>query len=282
MSVVAIVGAGPVGSAIAHKLAERARVREIRLIDENAAVAAGKALDIRQSGPITGYDTALLATTDVLAAAGASAIVLADRADGTEWEGEAGLSLVERLARAGTRAPFVFAGARQLWLVEAAARELHVPADRLIGTAPSGVASAVAALAGVEIGLAGVDVTVVGRPPSFVIGWSSATVAGSLVTDRIPAHRLLAISRALPRLWPPGPQATAAPTALVVEALISGSRRLHHALTILSGEFGATGAGAMLPLELGRGRVLQRVIPSLSPQEKTELLNSLQGAGAKH
>ena len=278
MSVVAILGAGPLGSAIAHRLAERALVREIVLIDENSAVAAGKALDIRQSGPIDGYDTILSATADVLAAPGASAIVLADRADGTEWEGEAGLALVDRLARAGTRAPFVFAGTRQLWLAEAAARELKLPADRLIGTAPSALVNAVSALASVELGLTGMNVSVGGRPPSFVIGWSSATVGGSLITERIPAHRLLAISRALPKLWPPGPQAIAAPTALVVEALVAGSRRLHHAVTVLAGEFGMSGVGVMLPLELGGGRVLQRLVPSFSPQETTELLNSLQGA----
>jgi malate dehydrogenase len=278
MSMVAILGAGPLGATIAHKLAERARVREICLIDESAAVAAGKALDIRQSGPVDGYDTRLSATGDALAAAGADAIVIADRADGTEWDGESGLALVGRLARAGTRAPFVFAGPRQLWLIEAAARELKLPADRLIGTASSALVNAVAALTGVELGLAGVNVSVGGRPPAFVIGWSSATVSGSLVTDRVPAHRLLAISRALPKLWPPGPQAIAAPTALATEALISGSRRLHHAVTVLAGELGVSGVGVMLPLELGRGRVLQRVVPSFSPQEKTELLNSLQHA----
>ena len=89
MSVVAIVGAGPLASAIAHKLAERARCARSVLIDEAASIASGKALDIRQSGPIDGYDTVLSGTADVLAATGASAIVLADRADGTEWEGEA-------------------------------------------------------------------------------------------------------------------------------------------------------------------------------------------------
>jgi hypothetical protein len=49
-------------------------------------------------------------------------------------------------------------------------------------------------------------------------------------------------------------------------------------VTVLAGELGVSGVGVMLPLELGRGRVLQRVVPSFSPQEKTELLNSLQHA----
>lgn len=271
MSVVAIFGAGPTGSAIAHKIAERARVREIRLIDDNAAVASGKALDIRQSGPIGRFDTDLSATSDALAATGADAIVFADRVDGGEWEGETALTLAGRLVRAGAGGPFVFSGSKQIWLMEAVVRELKVAENRVVGTAGSAVAIAVGALAGVELGLTGVQVAVVGRPPAFVVGWSSATVGGSLVSDRVPAHRLLAISQSLPRLWPPAPQATGAASAIVIEALISGSRRLHHALTVLDGNPGPRGTASMLPLELGRGRVLRRVLPSLSPQERTSL-----------
>lgn len=277
MSFVAILGAGPIGAAIAHRLAERARVGDVRLIDDKADVASGKALDIRQSGPIGRFDTAVSGSGDVLAAAGAEVIVIADAVADGEWQGERGLALVRQLVRAGSTAPFVFAGASQTWLMEAAARELHVPADRLVGTAASAIASAIAALASVEAGHTGVNVSVVGRPPTLVIGWSAATVAGSPLSEFVPAHRLLAMSQALPRLWPPGPQSIAAPTAQVIEALIGGSRRLLHAMTVLDGEFGARGAAAMLPLELGRGRVLARVVPSLSPRERTELMTGLDG-----
>ena len=275
MSEAAILGAGPIGSAIAHRLAERNRLRDVQLIDGNASIAAGKALDIRQSGPIGRSDTAISGTDDVLAAATARVIILADDTTGGEWEGDRGLGLIERLARAGTTAPIVLAGPKQLWLMEAAARELKFPHDRLIGTAASAIPAAVASLIGVELGQTGASVTVTGRPPALVINWSAATLGGALLTDRVPAHRLLAISTALPRLWPAGPQAIAAPTALIVEALIHGSRQLHQALTILNGELGATGPAAMLPLELGRGRVLHRLVPSLSPQERTETLNGL-------
>jgi hypothetical protein len=191
------------------------------------------------------------------------------------WQGEAGLALVGQIVRAGSNAPLVFAGASQVWLMEAAARELRVPADRIIGTAASAVAASVAALASIEAGHTGVDVAVAGRPPAFVIGWTSATVAGSALSERVPAHRLLAISQGLPRLWPPGPQAIGAATAHVVEALIHGSRRLHHAMTVLDGDLDARGVAAMLPLELGRGRVLARVMPSFSTQERTTLLNQI-------
>src|SRR6187401_617003 len=197
MSTVAILGAGPIGAATAHALAERQAVRAIRLLDAEASVAAGKALDLLQAMPIDGVDVSISGSADLLSATGAAVIVIADRVSGGEWQGEEGLALVRQLVRTGTTAPLVFAGGSQIRLMEAAHVELHVPADRLIGTAPSGLINVAKALAAAEIGLAGVDVTIAGRPPAFVVAWSSATVAGSLLTDRIPAHRLLALSKSL-------------------------------------------------------------------------------------
>ncbi len=273
MSIVAILGAGPVGASTAHALALRARVRDVRLIDEQAGVAAGKALDIRQSGSVDGFDTRLDGTSDVLAAAGADVIVVADLAAGGEWQGEPALALVGRLVRAGATAPFVFAGPRQIWLMEAAARELGVPADRLVGTSASALGAAARALVALETNGSGADahVSVVGRPPAFVVAWSSATIGGSLVTDRVAAHRLLALAKAVNELWPPGPRGTGAATARVVEGLAFGSRQLQPALTIARGEFGLEGTAIMLPLSLGHGRILERVPPSMTPVEQQRI-----------
>jgi malate dehydrogenase len=275
MFVVAILGAGPIGAATAHSLARRAGGGAILLVDAAGDAAVGKALDIQQAGPVEAFDTRLSASSDTLAAAGATVIVMADRIDEGEWLGDDALALVRQLIRAGVRAPLVFAGASQTALMEACVRELRLPAHRAIGTAPSALVGAVQALAGLELNLASAEVTVVGRPPEFVIGWSAATIHGSLVTERAPAHRLLAISQSLPRLWPPGPHAIGAATARAVEALIFGSRKLLPALTVVGDELGVRDAAVMLPLELGRLRVLAHVMPSLSSQERTALVNSL-------
>jgi hypothetical protein len=127
VSIVAILGAGPVGASVAHRLAARGCVSEIRLIDADASVAAGKALDIRQSGPVERFDTQIVGMEAVLSAAGASAIVVADEVAAGEWEGERGLALLRQLVRSGTSAPLVFAGPRQLWLMEKAYAELNRP-----------------------------------------------------------------------------------------------------------------------------------------------------------
>ena len=274
VSSIAILGAGPIGAAVAHRLAQRARVNTVRLIDASGAVAAGKALDIRQSGPIERFDTVLEADDDVRASASADVIVVADEVDGGEWQGDRGLAMVRQLVEAGITAPLVFAGPSQTWLIEKAYRELKVPARLLVGSAASAIASAVRAIAGLEIGLSAIDVAVVGRPPGLVVGWASAASQGMLVSDLIPAHRLAAISEAVPRLWPPRPYAIGAATAPIVEALVNGSRTHHQAMTVIDGELGARGTAVMLPLLLGRGRIVSHTVPSLSPQERTELMNA--------
>lgn len=275
MSRVAILGAGPFGSAIAHRLAERHRIDEILLIDENAAVAAGKALDLRQAGPIGNSDARLSGSGDPLAATGADVIVLADDTASGAWEGERGLALINKLVRAGATGPIVIASPAHVALMETAVRELHVATDRLIGTAAAAMEPLVASLVNIELGRTGTEVGVTGRPPSFVVGWSAATIGGALLSDVVPPHRLLAISGSLSRLWPPGPQAIAAPTTLIVEALVSGSRKALSGVTILDGEFGARGRAALLPLEIERGRVVKRLTPSQSPQERTEMITGI-------
>jgi len=272
---VAILGAGSIGSAIARRLSQRARVGDILLVDESVDAAAGKALDMRQAGPIDEVDIALSAAPDVLSAVGASVVVVADEIRGGEWHGERALPVLERLVRAGCQSPVVFAGPQQLWLMEACFRELKMDPARLIGTAPAAMVSAARALAGLELDLSGIDLALVGRPPRLVVGWSAATVGGSLVASRVSPHRLLALSASLAKLWPPGPETIASATAPIVEALLSGSRRLHHAATVIDGELGARGKAVMLPLEIGIGGIVRHVMPSLSPQELTELMNAM-------
>ncbi|HEX5068622.1 MAG TPA: hypothetical protein VFV78_00295 [Vicinamibacterales bacterium] len=279
MSRVALLGAGPIGAAIAQRLAERSPARDILLIDENTGIAQGKALDILQSGPIDGSHARLTGASDPLAAAGADVIVLADDTVKGAWDGDIGLQLIARLLRAGTNAPFVFAAPSQIPLMETAARELHVPGNRLIGTAASAIEPIVASLVNIESGRTGTTVSVTGRPPSITVAWSAATIGGELLTDLVPAHRLLAISQSIARLWPPGPQAIAAPSARVIDALLYGSRQSLSAMTMLDGELGVRARAGLLPLELGSGRVLQRRVPALSPQEKTETVTSLMKAG---
>src|SRR5688572_26204330 len=111
MSTVAILGAGPLGGALAAALAWKSVCSRVLLLDDAINVAAGKALDILQSCPLWGSDTRLSATSEAAHVAEADVIVVADRAaDSVEWQGETGLAMMARTLAAGSAAPVVFAG----------------------------------------------------------------------------------------------------------------------------------------------------------------------------
>jgi malate dehydrogenase len=210
---VAIIGAGELGGLLAHVLARRDATAQIRLIDEMGRVAAGKALDITQSAPIEQFATRVSGSTDVSTAAGSSIIVLADRFNAGEWQGEDGLALLKRLTQLTSGAVLLGAGTSCRELIERGARELHIPRARLLGSAPEALAAAMRAIVALETNGSPQDVSlsIAGVPPSqMVVAWDDVTIGGFAATRVLdePSRRRL-VAR-LPALWPPGPYALAA------------------------------------------------------------------------
>lgn len=288
MSVIAIIGAGPLGGALAHKLANRNRVAEVRLIDPEEKVAQGKALDIVQSGPVENFNAKVTAQGSLLSAAGADVIVFADSVAGAEHSGEAGLALIRQLRSAGATAPLVFAGATQRELMTRCVTELRVPSDRLIGSAPAALASALRAIAAVVIDASAVEIAlnVVGVPPkNAVITWQEATVSGQPLTSVMGAHQIAAVTGRVSGLWPPGPYALASAAARVAEALCSGSRRQFSCFVDAGLSAGdpreqvpsATRRGRIvaLPVELKPGGIRRVIEPALTTLERTALDNAI-------
>lgn len=284
MSFVAILGAGDLGAALAARLAGRDRVGAVRLIDAGGSVAAGKALDIQQSGPIEGFGARVTGETDARASAGAAAIVLADSASGSkEWQGEEGLALLRQLWTLAEResTTIVCAGAAQRALIERGVDELRIDPRRICGTAPAALESAIRAHVALEIDGSPDDVRleVTGMPPGgVVIGWTAATIRGASVVDALPAHRIGAIAARVPGLWPPGPHALASAAARAVEAIVCGSRRRHTCFVALDGTLGSRGRVAAMPARIGPGGVEAILTPSLSERERTALETAIEGA----
>jgi len=274
MSFIAIIGAGPIGGSLAHKLAQRSTVGEVRLIDSAGSVAHGKALDILQSSPIEGFSARVTAADSINAAAGANAIVLADHASGKgEHSGEAGLALVRQLAAFEMKAPIVCAGATQRDLMMKTTGELRFPAARIIGSAPFALESALRAFAGLIIDASGVEVSlrVVGVPPrAAVVAWEEATAHGQPLSGELTAHHIAALSARIPGLWPPGPYALGSAAARIVEAIGIGSRRRFSCFVSIR-----PGAVTALPVELGPGGVVRILEPTLTRQERTLMENAI-------
>src|SRR5262245_47911050 len=88
---IAIIGAGELGGAVAHALARRSACASLQLIDDRGRVAEGKALDLMQAAPLERFTTRLSGSTDILRAAGAAIVIVADRVGQSEWSGEDGV-----------------------------------------------------------------------------------------------------------------------------------------------------------------------------------------------
>jgi hypothetical protein len=235
MATVAILGAGPLGGSAAFALASAGACRRIVIVDEAGDVAAGKALDVAQAGPLTRSDTRLSGADRIEEVAGADLVVVADRAGGGgEWQGEAGLAQIARLVQVSPGALIVLAGASQAWLAERAVIELGVALRRVVGSAPLALEGACRTLVALAAGSSPIDVAlgVVGRPPrTWLPVWEQATVAARPLEQLLDAPAVRALEARCRVLWPPDVQALASAAAAVVKAWLSRSRR---ALTCLA------------------------------------------------
>ncbi len=278
MQSVAIIGAGELGGAVAHVLARRDVVRSIVLIDETGRIAAGKALDIAQAAPVERFSTDLAGSTDVSSAAGASVVILTDRAGGSEWQGDEGLLLLRRVAQMASSAVILCAGASQRELVDRGVRELHLSRVRVFGSAPEAFANGARALVALAVNGSPRDIalSVLGVPPAhLVIPWDSATAAGRSLSLALvePARRQLAAR--IGAMWPPGPYALASAATAVIESMQGRSRRLTSCFVAPDSTAGTRTKTAALPVRLNVSGIAEVVLPSLSVVEQIALDNAM-------
>jgi malate dehydrogenase len=275
---VAIVGAGELGGALAHVLARRDVVGTIRLIDTMGSVAQGKALDIMQASPIDEFATRVTGATDLTYAAGATIVVLADRAGGSEWQGDEGLLVLRQLSPLTRHAIVMCAGAFQRELVERGVRELEFRVDQLFGSAPEALAAAVRSLVALEVNGSAKDValTILGVPPTHVIiPWESVTVGGFSASDVLsePSRRRI-ISRVVP-LWPPGPYSLATVAAEAIAAIVGQSQRTLSCFVAPDDTYGRRARAAALPVRLGTTGVANVALPVLDARAQVALDNAM-------
>lgn len=72
---ISVIGAGFVGSTAAHWLASK-ELGDVALIDINGDMAAGKALDLAQSGPVEGFDSNVQGGSDYALSANSDVVII--------------------------------------------------------------------------------------------------------------------------------------------------------------------------------------------------------------
>ena len=235
MPFVAILGAGPLGGALAYAMATRARFDEVRLIDPEQTLAAGKALDILQSGPVDGYSTRVTGHASLDAANGAWVTLLADpiQSDPLRHVGE--------LHRRSPGAIVVCADASHRAPMARAVASGAVPPDRVVGSAPSAVASAARALMALDADSnpSEIHVSIVDGPAqattSCAIDWTRTAIEGVPATTALRREQQSRIEERLSALWPPGPLTLGAVAARMAEAAWFGARQPFHGWWVTDG-----------------------------------------------
>lgn len=257
---VAILGAGPLGGALARELAARETARRVTLVDPAGAVAAGKALDIAQCGPVAAFDT-MVHGAAALDDRRVDLLVVADHASsGAEWQGEADLAALSRLLRGRPGTPVLFAGARQGWLMAHAVLELGVASQRAIGSAPMAFEASVRSLVALEADVRPdeVGIAAAGTPPGhLVLLWEQATIGGDRLVDVLDSSSLQRVEQRARGLWPPGPFALSTAAAAVAGAIVSGARGYWSCLAVQPAAPGVVPVVASVPSRLGPAGILE-------------------------
>jgi malate dehydrogenase len=275
---VAIIGAGELGGLLTYVLARRDAAGEIRLIDDSARVAAGKALDISQAAPIDRFATRVSGTIDVSTAAGARVIVVADRAGGGEWQGEDALMLLKRLNQLAAGAVLVCAGPSCRELIERGVREVGIGCSRLFGSAPEAFAAAARAIIALETNSSPRDValSILGVPPAqTVLPWDEATIGGFAATRVLDEPARRRIMARLPALWPPGPYTLASAASKVIESLLGRSRQRAICFVAPDAAAGARTRTGALPVRLSEAGIAEVVLPPLNVRDRVALDNAM-------
>jgi malate/lactate dehydrogenase len=220
-------------------------------------------------------------TSDVAAVVGAGIVVLADRAGqpGGEWQDEAGLALLKRVAGLNQVAPLLCAGAAQGGLVERGVNELGISRMRLFGTGAEALRSAVVAITALEANAAPADISlsVLGRPPhQVIVPWDEGAIGGRTIPRVLSAAQLARLDARVARLWPPGPYGLASAATRIVRSAITRAPRTHTALVAVTREEGTPGRSAMMPVTLNLQGIASIVPPALSTRDRVRYETALR------
>jgi malate dehydrogenase len=296
VSKVTVIGAGNVGATCAHVLAQRNACSKLVLADVVEGLPQGKALDMRQAGPLQDFDGDLTGSNDIAGAVeGADVVVMTaglarkpgmDRMDLLKKNTEI---VVGAMKAVRDRAPnaVVLMVTNPLDVMTYAA--LHVtgfPRERVVGMAGVLDSARLRCFIAMELGVSVLDVSAMvlgGHGDQMVPLPRYSTVNGIPIPelmDKATVERLCERTRKgggeIVNLLKTGSAYYAPGTSVaqMAEAVLHDRRHLVPAAVLLKGEYGEDGVCVGVPVVLGRGGVQRIVTLALSDAEKAMLKKS--------
>jgi malate dehydrogenase len=291
---ITVVGAGQVGATAAMRLLERS-LGDVVLIDIVEGIPQGKALDLSQAGPVSGYDCRIAGTNDYADTAGSDIIVITaglPRKPGMSRDDllktNAGIvrDVTRQAAPLSPEAILILVTNPLDAMAYVAKEESGFPKNRVIGMAGILDAARFGSFIAAELSVSvkNVDAFVLGGHGDTMVPVPSyTTVAGIPVTELMPEET---IARLVDRTRKGGAEivghlktgsAYYAPSASVVEmveAILHDKKKILPCAAYLEGEYGIDGLYVGVPVKLGATGVEKIIEIRLTNEEKNQLSKS--------
>lgn len=294
---ISIIGAGNVGSTTAHWCAA-AELGDIVLLDipQTETMPAGKALDLLEAGPIAGFDSNILGTTDYHDTADSDVVVITaglprkpgmSRDDLLKTNATIVSSVSEEIRNSSPQAMVIVVSNPLDAMVQQAQKITGYPHHRVMGQAGVLDTARYRAFLAMELGVSVEDVQAMlmgGHGDTMVPLRSCTSVGGIPVSQLLPTDRLEEIIERTRKgggeivaLLKTGSAyyAPAAATAQMVEAIVRDKKRLLPMAAYCDSEYGVGGYYVGVPAVLGAGGVERIVELALNETEQVEFQNSV-------
>lgn len=294
---ITIVGAGNVGATTAHWCAA-AELGDIVLLDipQTEGMPKGKALDLRQSGPIMGFDSNILGTTSYDESAGSDVVVITagiprkpgmSRDDLLATNAKIVGSVTEQISASSPDCIVIVVSNPLDAMVQRAWQLSGFPPQRVLGQAGVLDTARYRTFLAMELGVSVEDISALlmgGHGDTMVPMPSCTSVGGIPVTQLIDAKRLEEIvdrtrngGAEIVGLLKTGSAyyAPAAAVAQMAEAIVRDKKRLIPCAAYCDKEYGVGGYYVGVPVILGAAGVERIVELDLTDKERADFQKSV-------
>ena len=294
MKKVTILGAGNVGTNTALFIAEK-NVADVTLIDVKPGYAAGKALDLMESGPIRDYDVVIRGSDDLYDLVYSDVVVVAAgkvrtpgmaREDVLEDNLNVMDSFVNEIAKFAPHAVIIVVTEPVDAMTYYILKKTGVPANQVLGMAGVLDATRAGQMIAEKLQVAPTDVeaTFIGGHHDYMIFLPQySRVSGIPVTELLSSEEIMAIQNAVKdaghKILENMKRGTAfyapaASTARMVETIIRERHRILSAPVYASGEYGLRDVCIGLPVLLDKSGVRRIIDLKLTEEQKDALHRS--------
>lgn len=291
---VTVVGAGMVGGTVGQLVAQR-NYADVVLVDIVEGMPQGKALDLREAGPVTGYDTYITGTNAYEDTTDSDVVVITSgiarkpgmsRDDLLKTNSGILRSVTTEVVKASPNAILIIVANPLDAMCHVAVDTSGFPRERVIGMAGVLDGARYRSFIAEELEVSVEDVTAFvlgGHGDSMVPLSRYSTVAGIPVTELIAPERLKEIEERTANggaevvsLLKTGSAyyAPAASVLAMVDSILLDKKRILTSSVLLKGEYGIDGLYIGVPCKLGRNGLEQIIEITLTDEEKARLQHS--------